>query len=417
MDQMIGNMIRLFLTAILLPALIQAQPYIDGGATRHRFAQLNIGGDVRSFLSTGSETSFINSSGLLERAELKTQFDTRVIIGGTHFWGHADFYLAIPVIGFGEMKFRTGVETGAKYFPWRIEHKKIRPYLGVSILPIIYQQGAGSRIIRFRYPLMTGLVYNNKSQMVELGLGYNFRNQIDYFISVDRVSKIRTQPFWISLGLKFMLETTLNAENDWISGQTKRLTDSLSKTDCLNGLTIGLGPSSAFFLKSSLHNLSQAPYIGNHKSVNLFPEFGVGYYLHNPDLQLNISYRRMKSEIAAYGFFQHAKRNALTAETFKFINDYHGFAFFIGPALSYEWLTVVEFNHQQLAGDEKYHGLKPGIVFGWDIRPNRLQSWYLRTNLRYFPRMNVQMQDGKNVPFDQLEFNFIQLVVLPGRLM
>jgi hypothetical protein len=68
-----------------------------------------------------------------------------------------------------------------------------------------------------------------------------------------------------------------------------------------------------------------------------------------------------------------------------------------------------------------YHAIfkrfgKAGITFGWDIRPDDLQGWILRTNLRWHPNLNVNMPDGKQMKFDQLEFNFIQLVLYPERL-
>lgn|GEM_PF-3041299 len=56
-----------------------------------------------------------------------------------------------------------------------------------------------------------------------------------------------------------------------------------------------------------------------------------------------------------------------------------------------------------------------GLSAGWDIRPDRLQRWYLRTSLRYFPGMKLKLPDGSSQRVDQLEVNFIQLVVLPGR--
>jgi len=69
-------------------------------------------------------------------------------------------------------------------------------------------------------------------------------------------------------------------------------------------------------------------------------------------------------------------------------------------------------------GEEVYQAQSqqwtPGITFGWDIRPNQLQGFILRTNLRYTPTDNIGEEGG--VSFSQLEFNFIQLVVYPGRI-
>lgn len=48
-----------------------AQPYIDGGKTRHRFAQLNLGVDQRFFNGNNTQASFINSSENIENYNYK----------------------------------------------------------------------------------------------------------------------------------------------------------------------------------------------------------------------------------------------------------------------------------------------------------------------------------------------------------
>ncbi|MEM6262948.1 MAG: hypothetical protein AAGI38_10605 [Bacteroidota bacterium] len=58
-----------------------------------------------------------------------------------------------------------------------------------------------------------------------------------------------------------------------------------------------------------------------------------------------------------------------------------------------------------------------GLTFGWDIRPNRLQSWILRTNLRWFPNLDLEVADGQVISFDNIEFNFIQLIVYLDRMI
>jgi hypothetical protein len=319
------------------------------------------------------------------------------------------------VASIGESGFRTGAETGARVFPWRIQHKKLRPYVGAAWLPNTYRQGESTKQVRHSFPLTTGLVFNSRKHLFEIGGGYNYGNSGNYYISPSEKAIVRTQPFWASVGYKVMLETTVGAERDWQSGRTKFLTDTLGKTGQLNGFTLGVGPSSAMFLKRSSHNEATMPYLGNHKFASIFPEFGVGYYFHKPDLQLNVAYRAINSRLEAYGASQLATRKALTFEACKFFADYHGFAAFAGPAVSSEWLFVKESNNN--GGEKTFRsvGLRPGLTFGWDIRPNRLQSWYLRTNLRWFPNLAVRTPDGSSLAFDQLEFNFIQLVLLPER--
>lgn len=78
---------------------------------------------------------------------------------------------------------------------------------------------------------------------------------------------------------------------------------------------------------------------------------------------------------------------------------------FLGPHLSYERLSV----RGTVRGDAVLW--RPGVTFGWDIRPDRLQSMILRTNLRYTPKLELIVTDGRQVALDQLEINFIQFVI------
>jgi hypothetical protein len=282
-------------------------------------------------------------------------------------------------------------------------------------MPGSFKQVEGVSLSRSKYPITGGLVYNYKQHLFEVGGGFIPNHRFNYYISKTNQQLITTHPFWVSLSYKLMIETTLSAEKDWLSGRSKKLTDTLAVLKRLNGFTLAVGPSSAFYTRASTYNAAVAPFADNHKFADVFPEFGVGYYLHQPDLQFNIAYRTVKSELNAYDFSQKLNRKALTLEAYKFLFDYHGFVPFAGVSASYEWLNVNEI-FDNIKTDFSSQGLRPGITFGWDIRPNRIQAMYLRTNLRYFPCLNLKMPNAKNMAFDQLEFNFIQLVIFPDRL-
>ena len=57
-----------------------------------------------------------------------------------------------------------------------------------------------------------------------------------------------------------------------------------------------------------------------------------------------------------------------------------------------------------------------GVLFGWDILASPLETWVLRTNLRYYPFQRINDSDGTKTRVDQFEFNFIQLVLYPNRM-
>lgn len=395
--------------------LVFTQPYEEGGNTRHRFAQLNLGTDLTYFNGENTRSFFLNEADQLIEKPFDPALTSRLIIGGTHFWGHADFYVAFAVNQWIKSDYRSGVETGARYFPWRIKSKRIAPFIGASWLTRSYQQGEGVNQISHDFPVSLGLVYARGNHLFEFSAAFSTKRSSTYYIQREVAVNLSMPNYWLGLGYKYMLETTVGAEKNWENGKTESVTEKLSAKKRLNGLTLAIGPSSAIFTRASDYITSTSPFLGQHKMANIFMELGLGYYWHPIDLQVNLSYRKTKSTLKAFDFQQNLVRRAITLEVYKFLGDYHGFVPFVGGGLSGEFLSVSEMEKAHDALFIKREKLHPGVVFGWDIRPNDLQLWYLRTNLRWFPGLNIQHESGKKINFDQLEFNFIQLVVFPGR--
>ena len=288
--------------------------------------------------------------------------------------------------------------------------------MGTSFNAVNFQYEKGVLLSRTILPIHGGFTFNKGLNLIELNFSYAHKNEFEYYFSTTTSKKINIHKLWFNLSYKYMIETTLGAEKGLKNGSTKRITESLFEKGKLNGLTIAAGPSSTNFTSRSSFIDEAYPFLDNHKFANIFPEFGLGYYWHNLDFQANISYRNIKTELTAFNYVLSSSRRAITLEAFKFINDYHGFCFFAGPAISYETLnSKLNFGNTTLSKGI-YTGIKPGIIFGWDIRPNRIQTFILRTNLRYFPNLDVKMSNSKTVSLDNLEFNFIQLVFYPGRI-
>jgi hypothetical protein len=147
------------------------------------------------------------------------------------------------------------------------------------------------------------------------------------------------------------------------------------------------------------------------------PDFTLGYYLHKPDLNLAIGYRGYGTSTNTYGAIQHLNRQSFLFEATKNLFDYHGFVPFIGPVISYENLSFKENFEGQMSYDIDENKLGYGLTFGWDIRPNRIQSWILRTNLRWYPNLFLEVEPNSKVSFNNLEFNFIQLIIFPNRMI
>ena len=404
---------------------VTGQVYVEK-QTRHRFAQLTLGLDYQT--NFGGSTQYLNRQNQLQSLDFDPLHKARFIIGGTHFWGHADFYLAIPLgnpvlqSDRQEVSFLSGVETVLKYYPLRIQHNKIRPFLGVSIAPFYYEQdngyldfGNGPELNHTSLPLITGLTFNSKNHLFEAGLLWNYANKQDYFISQQQQVEVTTPPLYFNLSYRFMLETTLPAEKDWESGRTALVTDKLAEGGGLNDFYIGVGMSSAFWLGNSDYNESERPYIPPY-STSLMPDFTIGYYLHKSDMNIALSYRAYGTSTNTYGAIQNLKRKSLGLEVSKVLFDYHGFAPFVGPIVSYEKLNFKESYERQLVADIADNKISYGLTFGWDIRPDRRQIFLLRTNLRWYPNLKLDVANNSSVSFNNIEFNFIQLVLYPDRM-
>lgn len=404
-----------FISLLVNPQSAWTQLYTEGGKTRHRFAQMHLGLDFKSFPVQGKNHIQL-PNGQWSESDFSGPSEVKILMGGTHFWGHADFYIGFPIVRFGNNPFTTGIETAARIYPWAIRKNKIRPFAGFGHLPIRFQQEDGARAVRQRLSFNAGISYQTGNHLLDLNAGYMTRPKLDYFYSTNFNATTQLPPFWAGISYRYLFDTTISAEENWQSGRTKIITDTLAARKRLNGWTISIGPSVAFYLNRSERMKNDFAFLDRPGTSSVLADIGVGYYWHKPDLQMNLAYRKTKGGQSAFDYSQSLKRRSLAIESYIFFADYHGFAPFAGLAAGYEWLNVLEENNGTEVASGQFRGIKPGLVFGWDIRPNRIQSFYLRTNLRWFPNLRVNMPDGGKVNLDQLEVNFIQLVVFPGRL-
>jgi hypothetical protein len=423
---------RVVMKNLLLPLLVVClshtvfgQVYVEK-QSRHRFAQMTIGLDYQTLL--GGSTQYLDASGSLSALDVPMTHKARFIIGGTHFWGHADFHVAIPlfnptIAGSGQRFFSTsGVETVFKFYPWRIENRKLRFFTGVALAPFRYQQdnnnlpfAEGGRLTYTRVPVLTGLTYNHGPHLIDLTFGDNLFSEIDYYISRETQVAINPARFSLSVAYRYMFETSVSAEEDWESGRTAEVTRILAERGELDGLFVGAGLSSAWWLGNSSYNETNRPYMPGFGITTLY-DFAVGYYWHRPDLDVALIYRGYSGEGTAYDTRQTAQRRSVGLEVKKYLWDYQGFVPFAGPVVTSEWLNFEEVVDGQVTTTGSRQQLGYGLTVGWDIRPSRLQGVLLRTNLRYFPNLNLGVGEGQSIRFDTIEFNFIQIVVYPSRV-
>lgn len=424
---------------ILLPALLLlllfivglgrlwGQAYVEGGNTRHRFAQLTLGGDVL-FVPSGGTAQALQSDGTLANYAMPHRLQPRLSIGGTHFWGHAEFYVAFDLpnllsdeVAPGTEYYTTsGIETAFKLYPWRLERGKVRPFVGSGMsVPAVQlrQNGQRGRYLNGTVvPLMAGLTYQRGNLLWEIGARHRLGQAQNYYVSREVAATLEPARLGLFMGVRYQLETTVSAEAPYRDGRTERLVEYLRERGKLSAFSVGVGPSSSFniFPGRSTYNQQERPYLGDHEGADSFLEFGLGYYYAPFDAHLNLSVRNYRSRISAYDFEQAVRRRAFTLEAYKFLFDFHGFVPFVGPSVSFDRWGLRETDREQEVHAQSEDHILPGITFGWDIRPDEAQSIILRTNLRYTPFRMATPGDTELV-LHQLEFNFIQLVIYPGR--
>lgn len=393
--------------------------------TRHRFAQLNFGLDAMTAL--GGVSTYFNDDVEVVEQDLGPFTGARLLIGGQHFWGHADFLLSIPLFvseyeaNGRSFTYNPGVETALKYYPWRMEDRKLRPFLGAALISQRFRAtdpadefGEGPMVSVLSVPFKTGLTFTTGNSLIEAGFTANPFAGTYYYHQPGISNYTELSGMQFHLSYRYVLETTLSAEKSWQSGETAELTERLAADKQLNRWYLAVGLSSKFWKGVNPEGLSNRY---SRSFINDIPntigaDLAVGYYWHKPDLHVGANLRFFNTRQEAFGYSHQYTQSSIALEAVKYLFDYHGFVPFVGPMVSLDGLGF----NRTFDGEEhsKYGDIYTnyGFVFGWDIRPNRIQSFLLRTNLRWTPRM---VADDTMVDYSGVEFNFIQLVIFPDK--
>jgi hypothetical protein len=396
--------------------------------SRFRFAQTYLGVDL-GYTPANGRTSFLSSAGLEEGAAIPGSLTPRLTVGGFHFWGRADFFVTFPLatiatlssVADREISFRTGVETGARVYPWRLEAGRVRPFVGAGWALTHYGQGEGSQagpeLSLSRVPLQAGLIWYDRAGALELSARWTPGLRADYPLSRTVQARTTLPSLSVGVGYRYAFDATAPGESAVRSGEEGRREAVLAAAGRLNSFSVAVAPSSALPLTSSSYRRLSRPYLADRVPASTFPEFAVGYYRHDVDFALDVAFRSIGQNQYGFGVAQRQRRDVLSLELFKFVGDYQGFVPFVGATLGWNLLKLRETDGDLTEVDLSATRWAPGVVFGWDIRPVRTEWWLLRTKLRYTPRLELEVAPGQAVPFDHLEFNFIQFVAYPGRLM
>jgi hypothetical protein len=134
-------------------------------------------------------------------------------------------------------------------------------------------------------------------------------------------------------------------------------------------------------------------------------------------MNISLNYRGMASSNSAYSSEQAIRRKAYGLEVTKNFWDYNGFVPFFGAIISNERLRFREDFENQRTFNISENRNSVGFSFGWDIRPNRIQTWLIRSNFRLYPRLQIELDGQRSISFANIEANFVQLVIYPERIL
>ncbi|WMN06919.1 hypothetical protein QYS48_34265 [Marivirga arenosa] len=417
MKQVLLAFIILFTTNIL-----HAQVYMEE-KSKHRFAQTYV----------GFNTQIVPTQGQFVSGGLSSKFPTlispRFNIGGLHFWGKWDFNVNLPLAHLGDKKvsedteyhFIPGADLSARYYPWRMEFGKLRPYAGVSVNQMVFKldhEELGSRDdLFFTASPLAGVSYAYKGWQLNAELMWVPTNKKEFYTSRNQREIFHLPQNYFSVGIVKFFDTTLKEEKGYKNGSTKKKEDELRSKGKLNSFSIGVAPSGAYFLRAPQFSQGEQQSLPRHKGEFNW-DFGLGYLFHDTGLHIGFSYRDYSSNSNSYGLEHVIRRKSVAFEAFKFFWDYNGFVPFIGPSISYERWGAAEFENDVMTNEvARTRMISPGIIFGWDIVPSPLETWVLRTNLRYYPLQKVKDPSRQLSRMDQFEFNIIQLVIYPNRII
>ena len=412
----------LLLLSVLGSSLSLAQPYTED-TSRYRFAQTYVGftsqytpaqGDIR-WRTRGTSQSFAS------------QYFPKLTFGGLHFWGRLDFTMSFTLapptsnslLQNGTYEFQSGGDFGMRYYPFPVTYGKLRPYMGILLNFFALQMNdeqSNERIDSYILPSIAGGVsLALKGWQINAQSMWLLDSRHDFFVDPNTSRTLEFPGTFIEVGIVRYFDFTLSEEKGWKSGETARRAKELAERKKLNTFSLAIAPSMAFFLRAPSTTLDDRISLPRHKS-NFLLDFGLGYLFYNPRLHIGFRYKDYTSNSVSYGLENLLRRTSIALEGFKFIWDYNGFVPFIGPSISYErWLTADFEGNTQVDETVRNKMISPGIIIGWDISTSPLETWTLRTNLRYFPFQKITDVEGNRVHVDQFEFNFIELVIYPQR--
>ncbi len=387
---------------------------------QYEFAQTYFGIDLLT-APAYQDGIFLNEEGGQEPFNRSAFLTPAINFGGLHFWGFADIYISITTQArnLGDQAVGTevdyGVFTGFRLYPWRLQRNSIRPYAGYKFSPIRYRQEnlEGEKAVTTQVRSILDLGIGYRSAKWYTYLAYNWLPNTNTSIPLDRETIFPSSlpKGFFNIGINYSFDATEGSDSPSSLYFGERF-DKVNE----KGWYFGIGPSSAFPTKNSSYLEVYYPFLDQRAMPLLFPDISGGYHFTHSNWLINLAFRPITQKREAFDFEQRVRRNALSLEAVKELFDYNGFVPFLGAGVSWEHLRMQEKDEGIEITDIREQQFSPILTFGWDIRSrSQADPWLLRTNLRWSPFLKLEHR-GESLSLQQLEFNFIQLIIYPQRI-
>jgi hypothetical protein len=416
---------RHWLFCLLLPLFsVFSQAQEDGSKERNRlnFAKtyFELGGSLipgfKGIFTYGASNSAI---------KYEPSLVPYLNIGGIHYWGHADFYISIPLVqknwpfrGVSDLQHGHSVVTGARFFPWATKPGIFRPYVGAS-WAVEYLKAASSTPLHTKNTLLLdiGGLYQRKNFAARIGVSMHPKHQWNYPVSNSNFQLLNTPTMRSYLGVIYTFESTssnnMQRENQKMNAYSAFSSPTANAIKTMDWF-IGVGPSSSFQLQSPTYNEVNYPYFTRKPISKTYLDIALGAHWNRLGLVNALSYRSPVFINEAFGTRQTIRRQSWAMECYKYVMDFHGFTPYFGLNMTYNRIQYSE-SANGTAWNKKITQWVPGLTFGWDILPGKTQQWFvLRTNLRWYPTTKFNLK-GRAFQMHELEYNVIQAVFYPSR--
>ncbi len=345
----------------------------------------------------------------------------RLVIGGTHFWYRADFYISFPLHTFsaGSMDYSEGVITGGRYLPFGPGKGLPHPFVGIAWATPSLRSGEGAEFQRSRLALDAGLSLVVAGRYtLETSLRYMHRADALYPVGRTEVAMLRPPRYTFTLAAKRYFDFTAGNASPQGQAWLKAADAYYTEHGGLSTWFAGFGASANVVLRP--YAFAEAlPFLPATPALAIGPDVSLGYHFHRADMDIAASYRNYGIGQEGHGYVWHIREQRIGLEAFKFLFDYKGFVPFIGPSLgvAHQRFESSDSEMPDVNGLASSSAWSPamGVVLGWDIKPSRIDWFILRTNTRlvWTGSSEVQGIDLRNRHF---EVNFIQMVIYPERI-